>query len=67
VGIAIFPEDAPDMETLCIAADLRMYNVKHGAPSLSERSADSKGSPLPTLQFRTVHVDPLPKAAGLMN
>jgi diguanylate cyclase (GGDEF)-like protein len=31
VGIAIFPEDARDMESLCIAADLRMYNIKHGA------------------------------------
>jgi len=31
VGIAVFPEDARDMESLCIAADLRMYNIKHGA------------------------------------
>jgi GGDEF domain-containing protein len=30
VGIAIFPEDARDMESLCIAADLRMYSIKHG-------------------------------------
>ena len=28
VGIAIFPEDAKDMESLCIAADLRMYDAK---------------------------------------
>jgi diguanylate cyclase (GGDEF)-like protein len=28
VGIAIFPDDAPDMESLCIAADLRMYENK---------------------------------------
>jgi diguanylate cyclase (GGDEF)-like protein len=31
VGLAVFPEDARDMESLCIAADLRMYNIKHGA------------------------------------
>ena len=32
VGIAIFPDDAADMESLCIAADLRMYENKHRAP-----------------------------------
>ncbi len=31
VGIAVFPEDASDMEALCIAADLRMYDAKHEA------------------------------------
>lgn len=30
VGIAVFPEDASDTESLCIAADLRMYNQKSG-------------------------------------
>jgi diguanylate cyclase (GGDEF)-like protein len=29
IGIAIFPEDAADVEELCIAADLRMYSTKH--------------------------------------
>ncbi len=29
VGVAIFPEDARDMELLCIAADLKMYDTKH--------------------------------------
>lgn len=33
VGIAVFPDDAADMESLCIAADLRMYSDKRGAPS----------------------------------
>lgn len=28
LGIAIFPEDAADMESLCITADLRMYDNK---------------------------------------
>ena len=31
VGIAVFPEDAREMEALCIAADLRMYDAKHEA------------------------------------
>jgi len=29
VGVAIFPQDAPDMEALRIVADLRMYDAKH--------------------------------------
>lgn len=29
VGIAVYPEDAREMESLCIAADLRMYDAKH--------------------------------------
>ena len=28
LGVAIFPDDAADMEALCIAADLRMYDNK---------------------------------------
>ncbi len=27
-GVAVFPDDAPDMEALCISADLRMYENK---------------------------------------
>ena len=29
VGVAVFPEDAREIESLCIAADLRMYDAKH--------------------------------------
>ena len=29
VGVAVFPEDARDLELLCIAADLKMYDTKH--------------------------------------
>lgn len=29
VGLAIYPDDAVDMESLCIAADLRMYTEKY--------------------------------------
>jgi diguanylate cyclase (GGDEF)-like protein len=44
VGIAIFPEDAPDMESLCIAADLRMYNIKHGATGGKHAAVPAPGS-----------------------
>jgi diguanylate cyclase (GGDEF)-like protein len=37
VGIAIFPEDAREMESLCIAADLRMYDAKNDTRNSSQR------------------------------
>jgi len=39
VGIAIFPDDAGDAESLCIAADLRMYASKRAARSRNRTSA----------------------------
>jgi diguanylate cyclase len=39
VGVAIFPEDAKTMEALCIAADLKMYDSKHGSERLTGDSA----------------------------
>ena len=39
VGIAVFPEDASDVEGLCIAADLRMYGFKHGSGRFCESSS----------------------------
>lgn len=41
VGIAVFPQDALEMEPLCIAADLRMYHQKHGALDYDQRVAVS--------------------------
>ena len=32
VGLAIFPDDAKDMKSLCIQADMRMYEGKRGEP-----------------------------------
>lgn len=29
IGVAVYPDDAADMESLCIAADLRMYDTKN--------------------------------------
>jgi diguanylate cyclase len=47
-GIAVFPQDAPDMETLCIQADLRMYDAKHnsaaGIEPLTPAEAESKAA-----------------------
>jgi diguanylate cyclase len=35
IGVAVFPDDASDMESLCIAADLRMYTEKNDAKGIS--------------------------------
>jgi diguanylate cyclase (GGDEF)-like protein len=35
VGIALFPEDAEDMKSLCIQADMRMYEGKRGETILT--------------------------------
>jgi diguanylate cyclase len=48
VGIAVFPEDAHEMEALCIAADLRMYDAKHFA---HDHENDEPGSIRPTPQL----------------
>lgn len=39
IGLAIFPEDALDAETLCIAADLRMYEVKRHSRGQADTAA----------------------------
>jgi diguanylate cyclase (GGDEF)-like protein len=49
IGIAVFPEDAEDMESLCIAADLRMYSEKHGGSELIRRPASSRPSSQPAV------------------
>ncbi len=41
LGIAIFPDDAQDMEALCITADLRMYENKR-ASGIAEGVANSQ-------------------------
>ena len=41
VGLAIFPDDATTAESLCIAADLRMYSEKYGREiQMPEPSSD---------------------------
>ncbi len=41
IGIAVFPEDAQDVESLCIAADLRMYANKRAARKREECHGDA--------------------------
>ncbi len=48
IGVAVFPDDATSIESLCIAADLRMYDTKN-------ESRDSGGDRLP------VRPEPLPE------
>jgi predicted signal transduction protein with EAL and GGDEF domain len=36
VGIAVYPEDASELESLCVAADLRMYDAKNDSRNSSE-------------------------------
>jgi diguanylate cyclase (GGDEF)-like protein len=50
VGIAIFPEDAREIEPLCIAADLRMYEAKHEAYEGYEKKPVSAVLPLARLK-----------------
>jgi predicted signal transduction protein with EAL and GGDEF domain len=47
IGIAVFPEDAANMESLCIAADLRMYDDKHGSAALAGQLSLEGGDSLP--------------------
>jgi len=41
VGLAFFPEDAQDMEALCIAADLKMYDAKRRSKEVSRLESES--------------------------
>jgi len=47
IGIAVFPEDAADMELLCIAADKQMYEEKLRQRTQSHADALSIAHPLP--------------------
>lgn len=37
IGVALYPEDAAEMEALCIAADMRMYDNKNVARGVAPR------------------------------
>lgn len=41
IGVAIFPEDGMDADSLCRVADLRMYAVKHGIEQPEKRPSRS--------------------------
>lgn len=46
IGIAVFPEDAADAESLCIAADRKMYEAKHYAQRLNPDAPQPGRNPL---------------------
>lgn len=45
IGVAVFPDDAADMESLCIAADLRMYTEKNNAKNTALRATLRAAAP----------------------
>jgi diguanylate cyclase (GGDEF)-like protein len=51
IGVAVFPDDAGDLEGLCIAADLRMYDDKNVSRDTSAERIPVKSEPLP--EFRS--------------
>lgn len=51
IGIAVFPDDAEDMESLCIAADLRMYHTKNESREGGNDRLPVRSEPLP--EFRS--------------
>ncbi len=50
IGVAVFPDDAADIEALCIAADLRMYHDKNESREFSSERFPVKSELLP--EFR---------------
>jgi diguanylate cyclase (GGDEF)-like protein len=50
IGVALFPDDASDMEALCIAADLRMYDEKNGAREIRKLPTPGKILPHSSLE-----------------
>jgi diguanylate cyclase (GGDEF)-like protein len=57
IGIALFPEDARDMESLSIAADQRMYDAKRVTEKMEEVAASSAAFPLPALKSQAQAID----------
>jgi diguanylate cyclase (GGDEF)-like protein len=51
IGVAVFPDDAEDIESLCIAADLRMYDDKNESRDTSSERLPVRSEPLP--EFRS--------------
>jgi len=66
IGIAIFPEDATDAESLCIAADLNMYDVKNRSRKANQYAQPAKRKSSParesaikeTLRLSQPSIDP---------
>jgi len=54
VGIAMFPNDAGDVDELCRVADMRMYQDKHGSNGYVARAAPSVPDPSSATEPLTV-------------
>jgi diguanylate cyclase (GGDEF)-like protein len=50
IGVAVFPDDAADIEALCIAADLRMYDDKNESREGSGERLPVRSQPMPELR-----------------
>jgi diguanylate cyclase (GGDEF)-like protein len=51
IGVAVYPDDATEIEALCIAADLRMYDNKNVSRETGPERISVKGEPAP--EFRS--------------
>ena len=47
IGVAVFPDDAVDIESLCIAADRRMYDDKNTSREATQERIPVKSEPIP--------------------
>ena len=52
IGVAVFPDDAADIEALCIAADLRMYDDKNVSREAAGDRIPVRSEPLPALHSK---------------
>jgi diguanylate cyclase (GGDEF)-like protein len=50
IGVALYPDDASELEALCIAADMRMYEQKDMARGIIRQALTSKIPPQGVLQ-----------------
>lgn len=57
IGIAVFPDDGEDLQALCIAADMRMYDHKNRLQQPVSRTHEVEERVLPSFnRIRSVHV-----------
>jgi diguanylate cyclase (GGDEF)-like protein len=52
IGVAVFPDDAADIEALCIAADLRMYDDKNESRDVSNERIPVKSEAPPAFHAK---------------
>lgn len=54
IGVAVFPDDAGDIESLCIAADRRMYDDKNISREATPERIPVKSEPIPEPRSKDV-------------